>query len=73
MNLTVQKNVNFTSRSPQFKKADKICRLINNTYPSYSPSKTMLKSIYKKDYELYKYANSLQEFIKNSEKILNKY
>lgn len=64
MRISAQNNINFTSRSAQYKKADKICRLVNNTYPTYSPSKTMLKSIFKKDYDLYKYANSLQEIIK---------
>ena len=35
--------VNFTSRSATVRKADKICRLVNNTYPAYSPSKIMCK------------------------------
>ena len=62
MNMSMQ-NINFTSRSAEIKKADKICRKINNTYPAYSPSKIMLKSIFKKDHDLYKYASSLQEII----------
>ena len=65
MKIFAQNNINFSSRSADFKKADKICRLVNNNYPASSPSKIMLKSIYKKDYDLYKYANTLQEKVNN--------
>ncbi len=63
MNINMH-TVNFTSRSATVRKADKICRLVNNTYPAYSPSKIMCKSYFKKDMNAYKIANRLQEDLK---------
>ena len=39
MNITVQQNINFTSRNATIRRADDIARLVNNAFPRISPTK----------------------------------
>lgn len=56
-----QSNINFQSRNPNIRQADRICRMVNSIIPTSSPTKIIGEGLIRQDADIYNYGKFAQK------------